>query len=110
MNSQLRITSLAGHERQDTPRLGDQSHTSARLSIERRWKDESDIVGQSMGSPLESVPAPPLLPPFPINEYIVATPIQSTDELGEVKFSCKMEYPSDGLIASLGTGRSLAGT
>jgi Phage integrase family len=28
------------------------------LGIERRWKDESDIVGQSMGGPLELMPAP----------------------------------------------------
>ena len=39
-----------------------------------------------MGGPLELMPAPPLLPASPINEYIVATPIQSTDELGEAQF------------------------
>lgn len=28
------------------------------VGIERRWKDESDIVGLSMGGPLELMPAP----------------------------------------------------
>jgi hypothetical protein len=48
--------------------------------------NESDIVGQSVGDIQELMSAPPLLPAFPINEYIVATPIQGTDELGEVQF------------------------